>query len=586
MRAGTVALADRETPATAIETLIDAVEPAPRAETAAPRRAGWWLATGVLLACVPLVRMMRWVLGGSAIPYNDYWLMIDEVLLPSGGLRIQELGRFSNDHPVVIPKLIYWLNLHNTGGSNIVLGLVVIAVVAVQLALFIIVLRRGGVGNAAGAAVLVVAASLLYSRLGAWNFLKAMSGTAWLTANTFAVAALVARWRGRAWSACGLGVLACLCYGTGLAVWPALLATGMLTDRRIRRQWPTAVVGLGVVVAYLAGRSSGDAQTDVATPGKLVRYALEVMSAPLVPFDFGGAVWVGAAILGAAVAVTVAAIRLGHGASVAPWLGVSLYGATASFLVALGRADFVLGFGSNRHFSLGALTIVGAVGMLATIGKRIVADEPPTSAVRPIAGACVLAIVAGGITATAWFADRSELDNIQHRYASQDRLAIGLLFRLVSGTREALGGFDQMPDGIEDLLDSNDHVPFRNESFDCGLAGSSVDLDAVGDLPDGVTAKLVRPARDVERSGVAAGWLRDPTDLVGCIVVLDGSGVVIGAGAIGPPDEGYGPSQGVPRGADGFVTVQPNDTDDAIYLLVLRDGTFAAVPEAEESIRF
>ena len=574
-------MVERET--VAVDTASGTVADAP---AATPRGGRWWLVIGAVLAAVPLARMARWVLSGTDTQYADYWLMIDEILLPGGGFRIEELFTFSNDHPVAIPKLIYWLNVHNTGGSNIALGLVVVVIVAMLLALLADVLWRSAMPSLVKIAILVAASALLFSPLGAWNFLKAMSGTAWLTANTCAVAALVMRSRGRVWTACALGVAACLSYGTGLAVWPSLLAVGLLSDRRLRNQWPTAVVTVAVATGYWFGRSTGEAHTAVAGPTDLARFTIEVLSGAIWSSNRAGAVWIGGAVFAAAVVVAIPLLWFGRGRVAAPWLGVSMFGVGGSFLLALGRADSVIAFRSNRHFALSALVIIGTIGMLGSlIDGRPMGETSRARPGRRIA-ASAMALVTVGLAAAGFLASRSEVDAITRSYSQQERLAIALRFGLAAGTREPLGGFAEMPDGIEALLDANDHVPFRDDALDCGLADQTVDLDAIDELPEGVAAKLVRSAQALERSDVAGGWIRDPRDLVRCIVVVDGSGQVVGAGVTGPPDEGYSPGRAVPPGADGFVTVQPLDTEDATYLLVLRDGTLAAIPDAEDAIRF
>ena len=74
------------------------------------------------------------VLGGSPLQNTDYWLMLPRFTSPDGGLDVVGLFHFENEHPVVIPQFIYWLNLRLFAGSNITLGFVVIALVLGQLA--------------------------------------------------------------------------------------------------------------------------------------------------------------------------------------------------------------------------------------------------------------------------------------------------------------------------------------------------------------------------------------------------------------------------------------------------------------------
>ena len=145
-----------------------------------------------------------------------------------------------------------------------------------------------------------------------------------------------------------------------------------------------------------------------------------------------------------------------------------------------------------------------------------------------------------------------------------------------------------MPDGIEALLASSDHIPFNGHpGLDCGLAGDELDVDRLeADLPDDVDAQLAGTTLSLENAYLRAGWIRDPDDQVDCIVVVDEDGTVVGAGVIGPRQDGFETAMAMPPGTDGFLTVQPRDADEARPYLVLTDGGLAPLFAPRDLVNF
>lgn len=524
--------------------------------------------------------MSHWLLAGSDTQYADYWLMIPEVLRPGGGIRIGGLFEFSNDHLVAIPKIIYWLNVRAGHGSNRTLGMVVVVVVAAQVGVLIALLARSGIVVAGRVGIIVAASGLLYSPLGAWNFLKAMSGTAWLTANLFVLAAILARSRGRVWVACACGAAACASYGSALAVWPSLLVLGWLIDRRLRRQWPVAIAAAVVVGTYLVLRSDNAPQgRPLASPVVMGRFWLEVVGGSVVQFDSVHAAVVGGVVVSVVVIGVAGSLVTNRRVEAAPWIAIALFGLGGSLVVAIGRAQPHWPMGSNRHASLGALAIIGALGMWctalsSTAVRRFVEDRVHEAVLPAVVGLLGIAI---GLASTGF--SRLELDRMSSRVASQDQLALLLRFGLAEGNTVPLGGLAAMPDGIEGLLEASDHTPFSDDpGFDCGLAGTPIDEARFLDrLPSTVDARSLGALRTGQTALMGAGWIRDPRGEVACVVVLGDRREVIGAGAVGAAEAGYG-AVGMPPGSDGFVTVQPIGTDAARTYLVLTSGDLVVVP--------
>ncbi|MEZ5139623.1 MAG: hypothetical protein R2711_12910 [Acidimicrobiales bacterium] len=83
------------------------------------------------------------------------------------------------------------------------------------------------------------------------NFLKAMSGVAWLPANLLCLVALLLLRRERPILAAVAGLGAPVSYGTGAAVWPALLVAALVARRPRRDLIPMAVGAPATAILHL-----------------------------------------------------------------------------------------------------------------------------------------------------------------------------------------------------------------------------------------------------------------------------------------------------------------------------------------------
>ncbi|MBN2624548.1 MAG: hypothetical protein JXA83_14315, partial [Acidimicrobiales bacterium] len=94
------------------------------------------------LALVPLGSMLAMVLGGNEMQWADYWEILPRVTNPDGSFAPRGLFEYQNSHPIAVASAVYWVNAHLTGGSNIALGIFVVAVVAVQVVILVWALPR------------------------------------------------------------------------------------------------------------------------------------------------------------------------------------------------------------------------------------------------------------------------------------------------------------------------------------------------------------------------------------------------------------------------------------------------------------
>lgn len=530
------------------------------------------LAMGVAL--VPVARMTWWTLHGTRVQFADYWLVLDGLVDQSGRLRPGDLLEAYNGHVMAGPKVLYFLNIEAFGGSNVSLGLLVVTIGLAQVGLLWSIVPRGAdVRPAATASMVVAIAAFGFAPHGAWSFLRAMSGAAWLTANLLAIAAIVVRARGRSVAATVLAVLAALCYGTGLVAFPAVIVVGLAVHRRLT--WDLlhpALAGLAFGLWYRladAGSTSGGVANPLAGVGKasgsltdpleILRNATQIIGGPLSPTSASRAGWIGLAAAVLAGVVVVRSIRT-DSPRAAPWLGVLALGWGSALLIGYSRAGFAALF--PNHLAHSRYSSIAALAWLATLALAVqfLGDRPLLPAV-----VCTLAV---GIALSGTGVVRATQDT----YLSQQELANAQLIGVADGGTPWIGLGLPMPP-LDERLRPMGHYPFdRAYDGDCGLLGTQIPTSRPVVL-GGVTS--VERSPSIPDAVAIHGWAYRQDRKVDCVLVTGADRVVVGVGT-------WGWSRLLLQGGareDGFVGLAPRSTTGArLFVRFEGDETFVEVP--------
>jgi hypothetical protein len=302
----------------------------------------------VALAALPVVRMVLLVRSGTDTQFLDYWYVLDRVLTDGGGIDLRGLFTIHDIHPLVVPAILYWLNARVGSGTNSALGLVVVVLALVEVGLLgWFAWRTLGHGVRRWGLFLVATSFLMFTPAGAWNFLEAMSGAAWLPANVFVLLAIWCAVRRWTWPMLAFGALASISYGTGLLVWPVTavvlaLRDGGLSRAGLRRGFRSAVPSLvgGAIAALLyvaapvgQGFVEQSAQADLgwATPRAFLAVTGFIFAG-----DVGAASLLG--VLGIISGVLLSRQVIARGGFDLVWVGVWIYGMASIALMALGRS--------------------------------------------------------------------------------------------------------------------------------------------------------------------------------------------------------------------------------------------------------
>jgi hypothetical protein len=522
-----------------------------------------------LLALYPVFAMLVEVARAGRLQYIDYWYLLTRFLNPDGTIAGIGPGNLqSNDHILGVPALVYWINIKLFAGDNRTLGVFVVGTAVVT----VLVLRAAlpkTLPPLLRAGIVVTASALLFSPHGLWNFTRAMSGTAWLTANMIVVIALLLGTKGKWWPAWATGLVGAVTYGSAFAVWPVLALIAFLRRDPWWQRILPIVVGVLIYGWWMLSQPPnplpGSPTDDL---GSLLYNLLIVVGHLWTAETSGVAVFAGGVILAG-----YAALASSHTAREPQfrfWWAVAVFGFLGSGMIAASRVDYGIESGmESRYTSFSVLMSVPLFVLAAAVLHRRFAN-------REVAITTTL-LVAGllGFTLGAPSA-------VTERKLVQEHFLEAVAIR---------GGFSdsfrRLPDA-EDLLprlQALGHYPFTDDfTLGCGgpELGTKLDVSRMVPLevaagnrkPDHATGEVERvvPRRPAPTFHglpvpVLYGWAADPNDPVRCVVVVDGTGVITGGGVSGivRPDVAFEFAQITPNA--GFVVIGPVATDSRVVVI-------------------
>ena len=514
----------------------------------------------VLIALLPPLLMVRRILQSTQLNYQDYWTSLLRFTNPDGSLHARGLFTYQNEHPFLIPQVIFYLDARLLNGTNHELGFFSLLMALASMVIVWLLLPRSWNPLIRGL-ILVAASAAMFCPSGAWNFVRGMSGTAWLTANVFALLAILLANRGRTVLAVLVAALALLTYGTGFGVPVALIVVALLRrDQRWRWLLPLGLL-FGALVVYKATSQGGTAGGHGHDPGLLTQAFLTNLATLWDPS--GGSLGL---LLGAAGLVLMVSCALRYWsareqfAELVPWWGVLAYSLAASALISYGRNEVFGGNGAQgRYVSLSALFWIA----LAVVAVRTV-TSPRELLSRGLAVAAAVLVF--------WGASPQVFSTAVSLSAQQDEVAAALRFNAT----DPFGSVIYQPQQQIPRLQGLHAYPFTSDyTVGCGLKPySSIDLSKVRTLPaaafpshgvlDGDT--ITGNTRQLR------GWvyrLGSPTQ---CAIMVDSSGKVVGGGSAKIPRGDVAAIATSYPGDAGFEVVTQASNTNAQLLLGFSDG--------------
>ncbi len=501
-----------------------------------------------LLAAVPVGLMLFQLRLASSLQWFDYWTLLPRFMNRDRSLAFRHLLDSHQGHVLGIPRLIYWTNVQLFDGSNRTLALYVVTAVIAQIVVLSSLMPRR-LPPLWCASLTVLVSVLLFAPQGMHNFSRAMSGTAWLTANLLGMLAIAAASRGRTALVCVLSVLATITYGTGLMSWVAVLVIFLVLDhRQIRRLAIVCSVALVVGIWYFANYQGAGGQSRPSfEPNDVLRRTFQVLGASLVQ-DPEIAVAIGA--IGAVVFAGLAWLTVSKGTTDnVAFVGLGVYAIGAALLIGGARGGIHsedIGINS-RYASISSMVWIAVAVLAVTVIPRAITAFSVAS--------LGLIVFVGG---------QDSLSEAQAINQLQDELAVAIRMDVADNWSY----YDRA--STPEFLKTIGHYPFSDAfDLDCGWLNRRIDtanatVDTRGQL-DSFNRTLN------EKSLRVGGWYSPDDGSVDCIIIADDTGLVVGAAAYGGERLDVArsdPSRSINSGFQGVVRVGNRDTVYTAYALL------------------
>ena len=539
------------------------------AERARTVRPGWYAA---LLALLPALLMAKRVHGSTKMQYQDYWTALVRITNPDGSLHLRGLFSYQNEHPFFVPQVVYYLDARLLNGTNTELGYFAILMGLASLALLWLMLPSRWT-PLARVLLILAASAVLFCPSGAWNFLKGMSGTAWITANVFALLGILFARNRRTGLAVAAAALALLTYGTGFAAPLAIIVVALLQrDRAWRWALPLGLFFGGCVVYTLTSNGGSTGKGVSHDPGLLTQTFLTNLSTLWDPAGGSFGLVAGAAgLVVLAVGFLAYWQRPAEYADLVVWWGVAAYATIAAGLISLGRSEVFLGDGAQaRYVSLSALFWISVI----VVGIRTVRSSREL-AIGIAATVAAIAVFWGG-SPQLYAATAAETP-------VQNLMAAGVRFDATDPFQVRL----QNPHALIPRLKGLGSYPFtKGYTLGCGLhPDDSINPAMLRVLPGRLFPKFGSIDQDLITGTTRqlTGWIYRVGHPLRCVALIDGTGKIIGGGAgqIVRTDVSSA-YRGFPNNT-GFGAVTPSSNSSPKLVLGFDDGLFTlpsnAIPQ-------
>ena len=489
----------------------------------------------------------------------------------------------ANEHFVLIPAIIYALNIAVTQGSNIGLCLVAWFFAWIQchvlIALLPLKLRRFPLQFIS----LVLCISIFnFTPAAAHNWMRGFSGVHWIIANLFVICSIFclqsyvtflgtpeAETGGAGTGAPPLrngwvigsivfGILGCISYSTPLALWPVLCAAAVVLRFPRRVTYLYFAASIFVIGIYFLTYKTPDNHPSLSkiNPVKTIEY---------IPIYLGGLFSeniIVASIIGIIGLIALTGFvgywlfvkkvvkrsyPVGNRPEWLPWLSIQIYTLQTALMAAVSRSGFgVEQATASRYATLPALFWMSTI-VLTVLWVRELQPTPRIQGrlLTPLFAVVTVAIIlmygVGGETAIA----------IARRATYQPLVALSLQLGITDITliKDRVGNKPAAFVGLIDALKTNKLVPFNRDikqhNF-CAALNTKIDSNLLSAPKDGVPGYFDTVTKLAPTAARVVGWVGDPENQVKCIAILDRENVVRGFAMSGFPRPDlvnlYGPS--------------------------------------------
>lgn len=494
----------------------------------------------ILIPVLIPIYLLTLIFSAPQMQFGDYFGMLESLFSDSGTFNPLGLFQHANEHLVFLPKIIYVINIYFFSGSNVSLGVFVWFISILTAAVLFINLKpffhsfdpRKKIIFAWSFAI------FLFPLAAAHNYLFAMSGTAWILANFLVVCAIIGASNREYIFAGLLGVLATFSYGTGLAVWPALLSV-VLFQRFINRRIILMFLmgAVSVVIERITSSTVADHPPIEKNLFNLFR-SIFLTSGGLFTRNVNTAIFIGLiSIIFSFYLIQKLFLERKNTPEVSIVGGLICYGVTVFTLFALSRT----GFSDDMFLSSRYMAVVSLFFLGLTLLSLILFQLSIRFSVVVIA-LLVMALTNSSITIT----------RVQDSARYNQELGAVAAVLGVANNGVVFGYRER----TSDILRLFHHYPFNGsgDKLGCGLLKTKVSLQVITEVA-GVRGFIDSISTTPNPSAVqVSGWI-DSEDEIECILLLNSNNVVVGAGIQGWEREDARKAIGGSRSNIGFIGI-------------------------------
>ncbi len=556
------------------------------------------IAASVLGILIPASYILYLISQAGDLSNFDYWWMTWNFYSVDGFSTNPFNWIFrANEHFVLIPAIIYGLNIVVTQGSNIGLCLVAWFLAWIQchvlIALLPLKLRRFPLQFIS---LLLCISIFNFTPAAAHNWMRGFSGVHWIIANLFVICSIFClqsyatvllnkreaepldihsqaepgnvAWKQNKWviGSIVFGVLGCISYSTPLALWPILCAAAVVLRFPRRITYLYFIASIAVIGIYFLTYKTPSHHPSLTkiNPLKTLEY---------IPTYLGGIFSeniIVASIIGI-IGLIAATGFVGYWLFVKkvdrpdwlPWLSIQLYTLQTALMAAVSRSGFgVEQATASRYATLPALFWMSTI-VLTVLWVRELQPTPRIQGrwLTPLFAVATVAIIlmygVGGETAMA----------IARRATYQPLVALSLQLGITDVTliKDRVGNRPAAFIGLIDALKTNNLVPFnrniKKHNF-CAALATKIAPNLLSAPKDGVPGYFDTVTKLAPKAARVTGWVGDPENNVKCIAILNQENVVRGFAMSGFPRPDlvnlFGPSYEFAAWR-GYIQTSPTD---------------------------
>ncbi|MDY6802911.1 MAG: hypothetical protein SXA11_03760 [Cyanobacteriota bacterium] len=540
----------------------------------------------------------------------DYWWMIKNIYSIDGFSTNPFDWMFrANEHFVLIPAIIYALNIVITKGSNIGLCLATFLLAVVQSVFLIKLLPEKVTGNSRVLRLLIICISLFnFTPAAAHNWMRGYSGVHWVIANLFVIASIYCQTKllqsnPNKWAIASIifGILGCISYSTPLALWPILCAASLLMrlPRRIIIAYFTCtilVVGTYFITYKTPSHHPSLSQVNLVDTLAYIPVYLGAIFSHNIPV---------ALIIGTFGLILAAVFHLYwllskplNNIDWLPWLSIIIYSFGTALMAAISRSGFGIEQAiASRYATLPALFWLSLIVLtifrinqtqISSISKGKISEtrffkktgfldrlfrKKQYFLIPVVAVVTVLTILTygvGGKTAEA----------IALRATYQPLVALSVQLNIADPLliQEKVGNRPEAFISLLDALKAHNLVPFhkniKNDNF-CVPLGIKIDSNLLTNEPQENVPGYFDPITQyTPATARVKGWVGE-SDKIKCIAILNQDRIVRGFGMSGFPRPDVAEIMGSEfesSGWKGYIEASPDDVLAAYVSLKNRPG--------------